>query len=95
MFGLCNILNIQSKSWIPPCFGQNDFNKYRPQANADREGVGYNKWKHNVIITNKNHFRITEYRITRRRLLNDMAEQIFIETAPETALKVKILDEIF
>lgn len=95
MFGLCNILNIQTKSWILPCFGQNVFNNYRPQANADREGVGHSKCNHNVIITNKNHFRITKHRITRRRLLNDMAEQIFIETAPETALKVKILDEIF
>ena len=94
MFGLCNLLNIQSKSWIPPRFGQNVFNNYIPQANADREGAGYNKWNHNVIITNTNHFRVTEYRIT-RRLLNDMAEQICIETAPETALKVKILDEIF
>ena len=95
MFGLCNILNIHTKSWKPPRLGQNVLDNYRPQANADREGVGYNKCNHNVIITNKNHFRITKYRITRRKLLNDMAEQIFIETAPETALKRKILDEIF
>lgn len=95
MFGLCNILNIHTKSWIPPRFGQNVLDNYKPQANADREGVGCKKCNHNVIITNKNHFRITKYRITRRRLLNDMAEQIFIESAPEIALKRKILDGIF
>ena len=50
--------------------------------------------KINKVEALANHFRVTEYRIT-RRLLNDMAEQICIETAPETALKVKILDEIF
>ena len=53
MFDLCNILNIQTNGWIPPPFGQNVLDSYRPQANADREGVSCDKHNHNVIIINK------------------------------------------
>lgn len=93
MFDLCNILNIQTNGCIPPPFGQNVLDSYRPQANVDREGVLCNKHNHNVIISNKVILESQSIEWQGEGLL--ITGQIFMETAPETALKLKILDEIF